>query len=103
MSRRQNIYFYCSNGNYIGESSPFACYWPWSNAGFSFPGEATGLENDCFLALDDEYDEGFSISTTHKRWWIGHSRDLRVFFVSNSRLGSSTALINAVLMNLIAC
>ena len=88
MSRRQNIYFYVSNGDYIGKSSPFACYWPWSHAGFIFPSEATGLDNDCFLILDDEYNEGFSISTTHKRWWIGHPRaspSLRDFFCAQFR------------------
>lgn len=60
---------YGSNGDYIGKSSPFACYWPWSDAGFIFPGEATGLDKDSFLVLDDEYYGELTISTRHKRWW----------------------------------
>lgn len=65
------IYFslYDAENNYIGQSSPFACYWPWSDAGFIFPGEATGLDKDSFLVLDDEYDGELTISTTHKWWW----------------------------------
>ncbi|MCX7132242.1 DUF6201 family protein [Aeromonas sp.] len=65
------IYFvlYDSNGGYIGQSSPFACYWPFSSAALVFPGEANTLDKNSFLVLDDEYDGELDISTEKKRWW----------------------------------
>lgn len=65
------IYFvlYDANGDYIGQSSPFACYWSWSNVALIFPGEASTLDKNSFLVLDDEYHGELDISTKNKRWW----------------------------------
>ncbi|PJG59918.1 DUF6201 family protein [Aeromonas cavernicola] len=58
-----------ADDNYIGQSSPFACYWPWGSAVLIFPGEAVTLDKNSFLVLDDEYDGEFNISIESKRWW----------------------------------
>ena len=65
------IYFvlYDANGDYIGQSSPFACYWAWSSAAFRFPGEEFTPDVNSFVVLDDEYDGELNISTVDKKWW----------------------------------
>ena len=60
---------YDNNGDYIGQSSPFACYWPWSSAALIFPGEEFTTDANSFVVFDDEYNGELNISTKDKRWW----------------------------------
>lgn len=65
------IYFalYNANGNYIGQSSPFACYGKWNDVPFRFPGEEFTTDVNSFVVFDDEYNGELNISTKQKRWW----------------------------------
>ena len=62
------IYFalYDANQNYIGQSSPFACYGHWTAGYLLFPGEA---DNNSFVVVDIENNGELNISTKNKRWW----------------------------------
>jgi len=71
LTTESSIYFvlYDMKNNYIGQSSPFACYGKWSDAYYLFPDENLTTDVNSFIVVDVNNNGELNISTKDKRWW----------------------------------